>query len=98
MLFVFVAQADAAASCAAAAWGRGIATGGTVVNCLCVVAGLPLLLVRALYSVFLSLLLCLVCRCRTSPHPSSISEAPLAGFVFPLAHTPKSGWGGSSLF
>ena len=96
MLFVFVAQADAAAPLAVlplavllllAVVGYGIAAGGTVVNCLCIVAGLPLLLVRTLYAFFLFLLFFLVCHVAAHPHiPPQFRRRRLQDF-FPLAQT-----------
>ena len=97
MLFVFVAQADAAASCAAFS-GRGIAAAALR---LTVHRSWPAVASRTyLVRCFLVLASFFVLpRCRTSPHPSSISEASPAGFRSPIAQTQKKSWlEGNSLF
>ena len=87
MLFIFVAQADGAPSChllccCLRSWDD---SGGTAVNSAAgTVAGLPLLLTRCF---FVSRFFVLFARRRTSPFPSSISEASPAGFGLPRPQT-----------
>ena len=83
ILFIFVAQADAAARCAPAC-GRGLAMtalGSTL-------RPTPLLGCRcSLHAVFCFSLFYGLPRCRTSPIPSSISEALPAGCSLPRPRT-----------
>ena len=93
----FVAQADGAPSCrllccCLRSWDG---SGGTAANSTADTgAGLPLLL--ALFFVF-RILFCLP-RCRTSPLPSSTSEASPAGFCLPHPQTHKDHDGKGKLF